>query len=113
MIYNAFDIVVVPFPFTDQPVVKKRPALVVSTHQFNTGHDQLILAMITTAGRSHWPSDIPVQDWAKAGLSVPCYIRLKLFTLEQNLIIRRVGQLSKLDRTAIQTVLNRYIAGRE
>lgn len=35
-IYNRFDVVVVPFPFTDSSITKRRPALIISeTNVFN------------------------------------------------------------------------------
>ena len=33
MTYDTFDVVVVPFPFTDRSSTKRRPALVVSRHE--------------------------------------------------------------------------------
>ena len=110
MIYNPFEVVVVPFPFTDRPATKRRPALVVSASRFNTRHRQLILAMITTAGQNGWPSDVPVNDWAEAGLTTACNIRLKLFTLDRDLIIRSVGHLSENDKTAARVVLKKYLS---
>ena len=32
-IYNRFDVVVVPFPFTDSSITKRRPALIISASQ--------------------------------------------------------------------------------
>lgn len=34
-IYNFADVVLVPFPFTDQRTTKKRPAVVVSTGAYH------------------------------------------------------------------------------
>ncbi len=44
-----WDVVIVPFPFSNQPGAKRRPALVLSASSFNR-HGQAVLAMITTAG---------------------------------------------------------------
>ncbi len=108
--FDSFDVVVVPFPFTDKAGTKRRPALVISSPQFNGQHDQVVLAMITTAKQSDWPSDVAIHEWGKAGLSVPCRIRFKLFTLEKGLILKRVGALGGSDRMMVQEALARTLA---
>jgi len=103
--FEPFDVVVVPFPFTDKVAVKRRPTLVVSTKAFNERHEQLMLAMITSARLSDWPSDVHLEDWRKAGLVAPCRVRFKLFTLEKALVIRRMGSLAEGDCGAVRKVL--------
>ena len=110
MTFDALDVVVIPFPFTDRADAKRRPALVVSSRQFNRGHQHAVLAMITTAAGTDWPSDVPLRDWSKAGLSVPCRVRLKLFTLDAALVIKRLGALSDRDRLATRRALRRFLA---
>ncbi len=89
-------VVVVPFPFTDRRAAKRGLAMIVSSANFNRAHEQSILAMITSAG-SDWPSDVKIQGWREAGLNVPCKVRFKLFTLDDTLIVRKLGTLSKRD----------------
>jgi mRNA interferase MazF len=101
--------VAVPFPLADRQATKRRPALVVSSDAFNETHDQLILAMITTAARSRWPSDVPISDPAKAGLVISSLIRMKLFTLDQSLVVRTIGSLSHPDADAAGKAVERYL----
>ena len=108
MIYDPFNVVVVPFPFADRHAARRRPALVVSSRVFNAVHEQSILAMITSAG-DDWPSDTPLRDWSDAGLSVPCKVRLKLFTVDDALILRKTGNLSTGDIEAVARRLARYL----
>lgn len=109
MDFKPLDVVVVPFPFTDKPAEKRRPALIVSGNLFNEQHDHLILAMITTAKNSVWSSDIQLNDWKKANLTVPCKVRFKLFTLDRQLIILRLGSLSKSDKEAVRSALKLFL----
>ena len=108
MIFEPFDVVVVPFPFTDREAERRRPALIVSSPDFNETHAQSILAMITSAG-GEWPSDVALLDWSEAGLSVPCKVRLKLFTLDDALILRKAGALSERDAEAVRSSLARFV----
>lgn len=110
MIFKAFDIVAVPFPFTDRDALKRRPALVISNQRFNQRHKQLVLAMITTVTEDVWPSDVSFADWQEAGLKVACHFRLKLFTLDQNLVLKSIGHLSPKDIQSVQAVLTEYVA---
>jgi len=109
VIFKAFDVVAVPFPFTDRDVIKRRPALVISNERFNQQHKQLVLAMITTATDNVWPSDVSLTNWQAAGLKMACHFRLKLFTLDQNLVLKAIGHLSSQDVKSVQAVLTGYI----
>ena len=110
MSFARFDTIVVPFPFTDLPVVRRRPALVLSTAGWNRAAGHVVAAMITSAGQSDWPLDVPVTDLATAGLAAPCRVRMKLFTLEANLVVRRAGQLAPVDAAAVEAALARLLA---
>lgn len=105
MIYDPFDVVVVPFPFSDRAASKRRPALVLSSRPFNAAHDQIVLAMITSSRADPWPSDVPLADWRAAGLTVPCHVRAKVFTLDTALVLRRVGRLTDGDINAVRAAL--------
>ncbi len=105
MTFEAYDVVVVPFPFTNRDTVKRRPALVVSNGAFNRVHRVAVLSMITSAANAGWPSDVRLSDLAAAGLRVASVVRLKLFTLEQSLILKPLGRLAVADRKAIGAAL--------
>lgn len=110
VICSPFALVVVPFPFTDQAVAKKRPALVLSSAAFNRqGHT--ILAMVTSKGHSPWPGDTPIRDLAGAGLPAPSLVRLKLFTLDNRLLLRQLGSLGAGDAAAVTAVLAAHLPG--
>jgi mRNA interferase MazF len=108
MLYDAFDVVLVPFPFTDKTTVKKRPAMVLSSARFQHEHQHLTLAMITTAGHSAWACDVPLGNWVAAGLNAPSIFRLKVFTLDSMFIIKKLGCIADSDRPAIQEAFTRY-----
>jgi mRNA interferase MazF len=107
MICNQWDVVTVPFPFTDKPDAKRRPALVLSNNTFNrSGHT--VLAMITTKGHRPWPGDSEIQEYTAAGLNLPCQVRLKLFTLDNRLLLKKMGRLSDDDSGKVKNYLHQY-----
>jgi mRNA interferase MazF len=108
--YDALDVVVVPFPFTDRRATKRRPAVVLSgAKAFNEPAGHLLLAMITSAENSPWPLDVPVTDGASAGLTAPSVVRMKLFTLDSRLVLQKVGKLARIDKQAVAEALSRLL----
>jgi mRNA interferase MazF len=101
--FNQYDVLLVPFPFTDKAMAKKRPALVISPIDFNKTTKHIIFAMITSAG--NWAFDIEVGDLKAAGLTSPCKIRMKLFTLDASLVDKKIGGLGNQDRDVVHAHL--------
>ena len=105
-IFEKFSVVVVPFPFTDQNASKRRPTLVLSSTAFNTSVQHSVLAMITSAKNSNWLLDVAISDLHSAGLASASIVRMKLFTLDNRLIIRQAGILADADRQAVSKAFN-------
>jgi mRNA interferase MazF len=108
VISEPWDVVLVPFPFVERAGAKRRPALVISSEQFNTSGNT-VLSMITSKGHRPWPGDVEISDRSAGGLPAPCILRLKLFTLDNRLILRRLGRLSSVDRANAAAELGRYV----
>jgi mRNA interferase MazF len=107
MIYEPFDIVVVPFPFTDSAQTKRRPALVLSQHaNFGNKIDHTVLAMITSRKNTSWPLDCEITSKKQSGLTAPSVVRMKLFTLDNRFIIRKIGRLSDSDQKKVKQSLS-------
>lgn len=109
MTYDAWDVVSVPFPFTNSPQRKRRPALVLSSRAFNAG-GHAILAMITSAMHPAWPTDTHIEALRAAGLQRPCCVRLKLFTLDIRFLIAVLGRLADPDRAGVTRALLQTLA---
>ena len=45
--FSFGDVVLVPFPFTDQSGTKKRPAVIVSSHGYNASRCDIVVMAIT------------------------------------------------------------------
>ncbi len=106
MIFEKNDVVVVPFPFTDKVDSKRRPVVVLSNSEFHHSTNHVIVVMITTAKNSDWLSDLVIQNTKLAGLTSPCVIRMKVFTLSINLILKRIGKLSAADAKELREKLS-------
>lgn len=65
--------------------------------------------MITSAENAPWPFDVPI-DAERAGLHAPSKVRMKLFTLDNRLILRRTGRLDDDDRKSVNQVVRQMLA---
>ena len=108
--YHRADVVLVPFPFTDQSGTEFRPALVVSSDTYNQVTNDYILAMITgNVAAPSKPGDHMVRDWARAGLLQASRIRAKLATLHHSEIRRSLGTMPAPDMAAFEDNLREVL----
>ena len=61
-IFEPWDVVRVPFPYTDRPIRQRRPALVIGAGDLAAEHGLLWLIMITSAENRGWPAVLPLAD---------------------------------------------------
>ena len=103
------DVLLVPFPFTDQQGVKQRPAAVVSSAAYNANRPDVLIMAITSVLRSPGSAlafaEAVLVDWQGAGLIKPSVFKPVFTTIEQRLIIKRLGSVSSNDAALLRTVL--------
>jgi mRNA interferase MazF len=105
--FSVWDIVKVPFPYTDRPVRQHRPALVVAADDLETQHGLLWVVMITSAENRGWPDDVSVSDARRSGLPAPSVIRCaKIATIEAR-DAEKLGTLPTLDRRQVGHAIER------
>jgi len=105
--YEPFDVVVVPFPFTDSAQTKRRPALVLSQNtNFGDKIGHSVLAMITSRKNDPWPLDCRITSKKQSGLTAPSVVRMKLFALDNRFIIKKIGHLSESDQEQVKQSLS-------
>lgn len=108
--YNFGDIVLVPFPFTDQSTIKKRPAVIISSGVYNRQRPDVILMAVTSQMRSaEYYGDIPINLWKNAGLLKPSVIKPICTTIEKGLVLKKLGQLGNEDKVALSGALQKIL----
>jgi mRNA interferase MazF len=107
--FDAFDIVVVPFPYADRLAEKRRPALVISNRKL-APFGLIWVAMITSADNAPWSCDVTIGDLARAGLPAPSVVRVaKIACIEPLRIERRAGRLDKAAAKAVAQKLKGFL----
>ena len=110
MAHSFGDVVLVPFPFTDQSGAKKRPAVIVSSSGYNAGRRDLVIMAITSQVRMPLGfGEALVADWEAAGLIKPSVLKPVVTTIEQGLVVRTLGALSAADLHTLRETIAQLI----
>ena len=109
--FDTWDIIKVPFPYTDRPVRERRPALVVASESIQVHHGLLWVMMITSSENRGWPGDVIVSDLKVSGLPVASIVRTAKIATTEARESDRIGVLPTDDRVAITAHLQTVLAG--
>ncbi|MHB1696848.1 MAG: type II toxin-antitoxin system PemK/MazF family toxin [bacterium] len=109
--FKRGDIVLVPFPFSDQTAIKKRPAVVISSDSHNNSSLDVVIMAVTSKVEKHSNAgDCPINDYKSAGLLKPSSIKPAISTIEQSLVIKKLGKLSSADMDNIEKALKKLLS---
>ena len=109
--FEPWDIIRVPFPYTDRPVREHRPALVVATNGLQDQHGLLWVVMITSAENRGWAEDVLIGDLDGTGLGAASVVRTaKIATIEAKEAEFK-GRLPSNERLAVSHHVLRFMSG--
>ena len=115
-VFEAWDVVKVPFPYTNRPVRQRRPGLVLRSGEREGIIPHLLwVLMITSSENRGWHGDVEISDLVISGLPAPSIVRTaKIATIEAS-DADRIGRLSAPDRLqvarCIRSALRRALNG--
>lgn len=95
------DVVLLPIPFTDLTSRKVRPAIVIGRH----GSDLFLVPISSVLANT----DFKLTGWQAAGLNVPSGVKAQLATVEENLVLKIVGQLAPNDASTLDARLRGWL----
>ena len=108
--YSFGDIVLVPFPFTDQSATKKRPAVVISSNAYQDTRPDLIIMAVTSQVRSTSAiGEMHIRGWKGAGLIKPSVVKPVITTIEASLVLRRLGRLELQEQQTLRTAISTIV----
>ncbi len=99
------EVVLAPFPYSNQRALKRRPACVVSASAYNEGPDVIVAMVTSSATRLSRPGfgDVLVEDWRAAGLLRPSVVRTgRILVIERPLLSGPLGSLAASDLRAVE-----------
>ena len=103
MFCSRNDVVLLPIPFTDLSSSKVRPAIVVG---HGSWPGDLFVVPVTSQLAN---ANLPLNQWAQAGLNVPSGIKGQICTVEARLVRKVVGRISDQDREALNALLREWM----
>jgi len=110
MTFDFGDVVLVPFPFTNQAASKRRPAVVVSNAAYSSIRGDLVVMAVTSQLRAEQSlMETPVTEWQSAGLLKPSTVKPVFATLEQDLVLRHLGSINDDDQSALKRTIGRIL----
>ncbi|MFH1051512.1 MAG: type II toxin-antitoxin system PemK/MazF family toxin [bacterium] len=100
------DVVLVPFPFSNLLTTKKRPAVVISSLQYNMLTSDIVIIAITSQQQNVLGiGECSINDSQSAGLLKQSTIKPAIATIEQNLVLKKLGKLTNNDLISLKTSL--------
>jgi mRNA interferase MazF len=109
---TPFDLVLLPFPFTDLSATKQRPCLILAAFQPRGLPEHYVVAMVTGhLDGVAFSGDTRFTKWREAGLAKPSIARLaKIVTVERGLIRKKLGTVQASDRQAIRREFRKVLS---
>ena len=96
MVFQQKELVLLPYPFSDQGSSKVRPAIIVSNDNFNKRCEDCVMVPLTTVIKEEPFSIIINQDSLESGrLLKQSRVRIdKIFTIKKSLIVMKIGKIN-------------------
>ena len=97
MIAEQRDILLVPFPFSDQSGKKVRPVIVVSNDAFNgSSQDIIVCAMTTNVTKEFYTIRIEHDHLEEGNIREVCCIKVEnILKLDKRLVIKKIDKLKE------------------
>ena len=106
------DLLLVPFPFSDQSGRKVRPVVVISNREFNEHSEDLLVVGITSnVSGGKYVLSLANSDLEEGKLHARCGIKSEnILKIDRELIVKRIGKISKRKHESIVAAINRIIS---
>ena len=91
------DLLLVPFPFSDQSGRKVRTVIVISNNEFNSYSDDVIVVGVTSnISKDKYTINLTNNELDEGKLSTTCCIKVEnVLKLDKELIIKKIGKINK------------------
>ncbi len=100
------DIVLIPFPFSDQTSKKVRPALVISNNLFNRSQDLIVLGITTNITKDYYTESIEKEDLEIKSIEERCCVKIEnILKIDKRLVIKKIDSIHEAKFQKILKIL--------
>ena len=105
------DLLIVPFPFSDQSGRKVRPVVVISHDSFNSySEDVIVIGVTSNIKKERYALPLTNADLNEGNLFTGCMIKVEnILRLEKGLIIKKIGKINEDKLNEIFEILDKII----
>jgi mRNA interferase MazF len=91
------DLLLVPFPFSDQSGRKIRPVVVISNNEFNLHSEDIIVVGVTSnISKDAYTINLTNKDLEEGSLFTNCCIKTEnILKIDKELILKKIGKINK------------------
>ena len=107
--YKPGDIVLVNFVFAEETGSKRHPVLILSSNRYMEERQDVIVSAITSNARRLLVGDHLIFDWEAADLLFPSVTTRIIRMIKQNMIERKMGEVSLVDLDEIESNLTQIL----
>ena len=102
------DLLLVPFPFSDQSGKKVRPVIVISNNEFNKlSEDLIIIGVTSNIFKDKYTANFNNVDLEEGKLLDKCCIKVEnILRIDKKLIIKKIGRIKREKFMEIVSILN-------
>jgi|SRR3989344_8301457 len=100
------DLLLVPFPFSDQSGRKVRPVIVISNNEFNKySDDVLVIGVTSNILKDKYTINLTNNNLDEGKLFTNCIIKVEnLLKLDKELVIKKIG---KINKETLKNIINK------
>ncbi len=97
--YSRDEVVLIRYPFSDLSGSKVRPAIIVSAPHPSI---DVLIVPLSSKVTSLLPGEFVLKDWSQPGLNILTAVKRGIYTVQETLVIKKVGQISATDSKNLQ-----------
>tara|TARA_Y100000296_G_scaffold85473_1_gene121498 strand:+ start:1094 stop:1429 length:336 start_codon:yes stop_codon:yes gene_type:complete len=101
------DLLLVPFPFSDQKGKKVRPVIVISNNEFNNNSEDILVVGVTSnISKNKYTIDLRNKDLEEGKLFTVCCIKVEnMLKIDKEMIMKKIGKIRKDKLNMIKKII--------